>query len=135
MLDLIRLRPLTQLGRYLGEARPIQTSSQVIAEIYFLVKKRWNFRRQTIDPFWRLARQEFEQLELADHFVTMAEMDHEDFVKYGPADASILRLAIRLDAAVLTCDRALGNRCVEREITILDYDRVVSLQKDVAPSG
>lgn len=129
LLTLVRSRPLKELDWYLDAARPIQTSSQVVAEIHWLARSRARLRDRSLHSFWTLARQEFERLELAEYLVTMVEMDLEDLVKYGPADASVLRLAIRRDAAVLTSDGPLGERCVEQEIRVLNYDRVLELWK------
>ncbi len=121
--------PLKELGWYLGAARPIHTSSQVVAEIQGLAKSRAQLRDQRLESFWTLARQEFAQIQLVDHLVTMTEMDYQDFVRYGPTDASILRLAIRLEAAVLASDGPLRDRCVERETQVLNYDKVLELWK------
>jgi len=127
--DRISSKPLRELTSYLGGARPIQTPSQVVAEIYWLAKRKAKFSGRTLDAFWRVARQEFDQLELAEHCVKMTEMDFNDFVRYGPADASILILAIRLRAVVLTEDGSLRERCSGKEIRLLNYDSVLELWK------
>ena len=127
LLELVSSRPLKELGWCLDAAKPIQTSSQVIAEVYFLAKKRWKFPDGIIDPFWRLARQEFEQIELVERFIPLNEMDYGDFIKYGPTDASILTLGARQDAAVLVNDNDLRGACIEREIHFLDYNKILSL--------
>jgi rRNA-processing protein FCF1 len=127
--DHLYSKPLRELTSYLGGAGPVQTSSQVVSEIYWLAKTRAGFRDRTLDSFWRLARLEFDQLELTEHLVKMPEMEFDDFVKYGPADASILVLAKRLDVVVLTQDGPLKDRCIEQEIRVLNYDRVLELWK------
>jgi rRNA-processing protein FCF1 len=55
------------------------------------------------------------------------EMDTEELAQLGPTDASILVLAIRLNAVVLTEDGPLKDRCTEREIRVLNYDGVSRL--------
>ena len=127
VIEGVDLRRVKELGWYLGAAKPIQTSSQVVAEIQGLAKSRLRLEGARLERFWRLVRQEFEQIELKDQSVSMADMDYDDFVRYGPADASILKLATQPDNAVLVNDRALRHRCIEREIGVLNYDDVVSL--------
>ena len=135
MLDLLRSRPLRALQWYLSVAKPVHTSPQVIAEVYWLTKRSGRKFRDpaALDPFWKLARQEFEQLKLEEHSVTLEQTDFSEFLRYGPADSSVLQLALRRRAAVLACDGPLRDRCEEREITVLGYSEIASLSRDSEP--
>ncbi len=68
-------------------------------------------------------------MELGEHPVKIADMHPEDLALLGPTDASILILAIRLEAGVLTEDGNLRDRCAKREIVVLNYDKVRELWK------
>lgn len=135
VLEDIRSRPLDNLGWYLAEAKPIQTPSQVVAEVQGLAKSKLWLKGARLESFWRLARQEFDQIELLDECVKLTEMDRADFMRYGPADASIMTLAGRLDAVVLASDARLRTRCEERHIKVLGYAEVISLWRNFSPSS
>jgi rRNA-processing protein FCF1 len=116
---------------YLNAAKPIQTVFHVIAELHGLTKKKTQKKPEwttsTRESFWRFVWEELAQIQLEEHPVRIAEMNPEDLAKVGPTDASILVLAIRLDAVVLTEDGPLRDQCTAREIRVLNYDRVREL--------
>lgn len=122
-------KPLEALSWYLDLAKPIQTSFHVIAEIHGLTKKKPDWTGLTRQSFWRFARIELSGMELGEHPVKLLEMDPEDLALLGPSDASILILAIKLQALVLTEDAALRDRCAKREIVVLNYGGVLELWK------
>ncbi len=126
LLDYLSGKPLEALSWYLDVAKPIQTSFHVIAEVHGLTKKKPDWTVPTRALFWRFAREELSVMGLGEHPVKIAEMDPEDLALLGPTDASILILAIRLDAVVLTEDGALRDRCARREIRVLNYARVLA---------
>ncbi len=122
-------KPLQQLTWYLDAAKPIRTSFHVIAEIHGVSKIRTGWTGRTRASFWRFASKELFGIELGEHPVKIAEMDLEDLALLGPADASILILGTRLEAAVLTEDQRLRNRCVRRQVKVLNYSGVFELWK------
>ncbi len=120
-------KPLPELSWYLDLAKPVQTSFHVIAEIYGLTKKKPDWTVATRGLFWKFAREELSVMELGEHPVKIAEMHPEDLALLGPSDTSILILAIRLKAVVLTEDGNLRDRCAKREIEVLNYGKVLEL--------
>jgi rRNA-processing protein FCF1 len=131
LLDHLSSKPLEELKWYLDAAKPIQTAFHVIAELHGLTKKKTQKKPEwtssTRESYWRFVREELSQIELREHPVTIMEMDTEELAQLGPTDASILVLAIRLNAVVLTEDGPLKDRCTEREIRVLNYDGVSRL--------
>ena len=105
----------------------------MIAELHGLTKKRTQkdpeWTSATRESYWRFVREELSQIELREHPVTITEMDTDELAQLGPTDASILVLATRLGAVVLTEDRSLRDRCTAREIRVLDYEKVRELWK------
>ncbi|HME00200.1 MAG TPA: hypothetical protein VKM93_23070 [Terriglobia bacterium] len=129
LLQYLAAMPLDVLRRYLDAAMPIQTSFHVVAELYGLTKKKPDWSGPTRESFWRFAREELLGIELREHGVPIEEMNPEDLALLGPTDASILVLAVKLEASVLTIDGSLRGRCVRRGIEVLNYDTVVDLLK------
>jgi rRNA-processing protein FCF1 len=126
-------KPLDGLKWFLDAAKPIQTTFHVVAELHGLTKKKTQKKPEwtslTRGSFWRFVREELTQIQLAEHPVRITDMNPEDLAQLGPTDASILALAMRLDAVVLTEDGPLGERCTAREIRVLNYDEVLGLWK------
>jgi len=129
LLHHLSSKPLEALEWYFNAAKPIQTAFHVIAEVHGLTRKKPDWTGPTRESFWRFARTELSGMDLGEHPVTIVEMDLEDLARLGPTDASILILAIRLDAVVLTEDGSLRERCSGKEIRVLNYDRVLELWK------
>jgi rRNA-processing protein FCF1 len=128
LLHHLSSKHLEALVWYFNAAKPMQTAFHVIAELHGLTKKKPDWTGPTRESFWRFARRELSGMELGEHAVTIVEMDPEDLAQLGPTDASIVVLAIRLDAVVLTEDGRLRERCSGKEIRVLNYDRVLELR-------
>ena len=129
LLHHLSSKPMEALEWYLNAAKPVQTAFHVIAELHGLTKKKPDWTGPTRESFWGFVREELSQIELREHPVTIVEMDRKELAQLGPTDASILILAIRLEAVVLTEDGSLKKRCSGKEITVLDYDKVLELWK------
>ena len=129
LLHHLSSKPMEALEWYLNAAKPVQTAFHVIAELHGLTKKKPDWTGPTRESFWRFARTELSGMDLGEHPVTIVEMDLEDLAQLGPTDASILILAIRLEAVVLTEDGGLRERCSGKEIRVLNYDTVLELWK------
>jgi predicted nucleic acid-binding protein len=129
-------KPLEAFEWYLDAAKPVHTTFHVIAEIQGLMKKRTQknpeWTNATRDSFWRFTREELSLVELREHPVTLAEMDPEVLAQLGPTDASILVLAIRLDAIVLTEDGGLRKCCSAKGVRDYNYQRVLELWEQSA---
>jgi rRNA-processing protein FCF1 len=126
-------KPMEALEWYLNAAKPIQTAFHVIAELRGLLKRKTQNNPQwpdsTRQSFWRFAREELSRVDLQELGVKISDMDPTDLAQLGPTDASILGLAIRLNVMVLSEDKGIRERCSGKEISVLNYEKVLNLWK------
>lgn len=113
---------------YLGEAKPITTCPEVIAEIHRHAEQK--LRQPHLGSFWKFAQQELTQLGLNEKLVELVQMNGDILSFLGPTDTALLQIA---DAApnssqrVFTEDGDLIGQCRKKGVSVLRISKVLSI--------
>jgi rRNA-processing protein FCF1 len=115
---------------YLDEAKPIQTSPHVIAEINGLLQARADWHGPRLSAFWRFAQEALTRLMLDEHLIKLVKMHPQDLVEFGPTDDSILEIAVHTGHVVVTGEGDLRGRLTKDQIRVLDRYEILALWQD-----
>lgn len=82
--------------------------------------------KPALESFWSVAQEELMRFGIEEELIRVAEMQFEMLRSFGPIETSILVLAKRLGAVVLTDDSRLRNECGRHEIRVLSCGEVLA---------
>lgn len=114
---------------FLRRHTPVVISDGVLVELEHHRQK----ARVRLEAFWRVAREELLAIGIDEASIRWDELPQDDLYRFGPVDASLLRLAStpvsgKKPLAIVTGDRELHVRCGQRSIKSHWIDEVVSVE-------
>lgn len=113
---------------YLGEAKPITTCPEVIAEIHRHAEQK--LRQPHLGSFWKFAQQELTELGLNEKLVELVQMNGDMLSSLGPTDTALLQIASAAPNSsqrVFTEDGDLIGQCRKKGVSVLRISDILSI--------